>query len=208
MAMGEGDFVRLDPRRLGADLGGHVAQRQPFRQRHVRDRFAAELDHLVHAVIRSERADDVQNRVLGEHAFARRTVEDDFYHFGHAEPQLPGDQDRGHVGGTDAGPERPQRAVSGGVRVGDHHQAPGARKSLVHADLVADAFVHVHEVGDVLRVAEFAELFLVVGLLDRRGRRVVVEEHHHVLRRMDCDAADLEKRAHGLQIQVVAQRRD
>ena len=124
----------------------------------------------------------------------------------HLEPQPARREDHGKVRRADARAEGAKGAVRRRMRVRDDDDLARRREAVVRHDLMADAFIDVHQVMDALLARKGAEALVVVRLLLGRARRVVVEEQDDVLRVDDALAAHLVERLDRLVVEIVDAR--
>ncbi len=123
--------------------------------------------------------------------------------FRDAEPELAGDHDHGHVGRPHPGAEGPEGPVRRRVGVGGHQDHARVNQAVVHHGLVADPLVHIEEKLNVLLPAEIAELLLILGRLDGRGRGIMVHDENKFPGIVNLFPPHLVKGTDGLEINVV-----
>ena len=82
--------------------------------------------------------------------------------------------------------------------VGDDDDPSRAGEPVIRHELVADAFVDIHKVGDTLFIRELAELFMVVGLFFRGAGSVVIKEKDDLFGIKDFFPAHFVKGFYGL----------
>ena len=117
--------------------------------------------------------------------------------FGHAQPQLAGRPQRGHLAAPDARAKRAQPAKVRRVRIGAQDQLARQHDCLFAQHLVADAAAHLKEVANPLLGDKLADFGVVLRVLGRRRRHGVVERdrqpignQHPFLPKLLPDAAD------------------
>jgi hypothetical protein len=87
----------------------------------------------------ADRADDVEDEVLGLDPLREAVVVDELERLRDAEPELAEGEHAGQVGGPDAGGEVVEGAVGAGVGVGSHHQLARQHQPSLRQHRVADA---------------------------------------------------------------------
>ncbi|MPM58335.1 hypothetical protein SDC9_105166 [bioreactor metagenome] len=152
---------------LRAELDAHVAEGHALGDAHILDPLAVEFNAHVVRSVGAHVADELEDEVLRRDAGLEFAGDDDLHALGDLEPELAGGPDRRHLGTADAGREGAVGAVGAGVAVAAHHDEPGKGIALFAHLLMADAAfaLHVVEVGDALLLHEFADLFVVHGVV-------------------------------------------
>jgi hypothetical protein len=134
----------------------------------------------------------MQDQVLGRDPGAEFAFHQDPQRGRHFEPQAALGPDAGHFRRADAGRERAERAVGGGVGIGAHNDHAGQDVAVLGEHLVADAAAaDVVEIGDTLRTDEFAHGLVRGGRFLRFGRHAVVENDDDLSGVPDLRNADL-----------------
>ncbi len=141
----QGDWVRLDVGGFGSHFRGHIAQRHPFGDVEASQQGPGEFDPFVDSVVGSQVPDDPQDHVFGEDSAGKGSRQMETNNLGNPEPELAGDHNDGHVGGSDAGAESAEGPMCRGMRVGGDEDHARVNQAVVHHGLVADPLVHVEE---------------------------------------------------------------
>ncbi len=193
----QGDVVNREPAHQRAPLGRHVgdAQTRVHAERsHARTgEFDGGVQHFLVVVEATEGDDDV----FAGDARRKLAFEHDLDAARNLPPELAGGPDRCGVGADDRGPDRPQRAVHVGVRIGGDDERARQHVALLDHDLVADASARRVEVDAMLARKLLHATILgqvrLVSILD-----IVIGGEDRLLRVVDSLGADgLELLHHG-----------
>jgi len=143
--VGEGHLVRGHQAGAGAGFDGHVAEGHPGFHAHGAHGASGELQGATGAAGRADPADDVQDQVLGPHAFGQFALAADAEVAGPLLHQGLGGQDVLHLAGADTEGQRAEGAVGAGVAVAADDGGAGQGEALLGADDVDDALARVQQ---------------------------------------------------------------
>ena len=153
-------------------LGAHVGDDPALRHGQVLQARAAVLDRPAHVPLGGDRAEHLQDDVLGRHPGPEPVVQVDLQDLGVAEVELPPAHDHGHVEPARAHGQHPHGAAGGGVAVAAEEGPAGPAEAL-QVELVADA-VPGPGVEDAVLVGDRLQVAVVVGVLEPVLEHLVV----------------------------------